>query len=240
MPIPEDYASPTALEEALEGYNAAIVSLMDELDAVLREASENASTTVGMVYKNLEATKFAIDETLSQIRDANESMAPKIKVGDRFNKIVYDSWFQLVVGGVIIAVFTLYLPGLIGFGTSVEQAQKIPDTGLILGETYRIVGGKSYAIDDQDFDSGTLVSLRWHDGKLTTRDEDTDEVIKKETESIRALLSSSTGQSWTGPITQGVPFTAGNCASGGLVMNLIEQPSRKEGTFLARFLKQKC
>ena len=56
---------------------------MDELDAVLREASENASTTVGMVYKNLEATKFAIDETLSQIRDANESMAPKIKVGDR-------------------------------------------------------------------------------------------------------------------------------------------------------------
>ena len=166
------------------------------------------------------------------------SKIPELK--DRFIKILYDEWFKIIIGGVIIAVISFYLPYIFGDHSGGGSIQPTPESGLLLGQTYIIEPDKSYSIDEADFDSGTVISYNWKDASHTTRDSETNQVITISKEVISATMAINSGQTFNGEVSQGRPFNAGNCDVGGLIMHLMEKPVRASDTLKVRLVKKSC
>ena len=165
------------------------------------------------------------------------SKASELKA--RLIKIIYDEWFKIIVGGVIIAVISFYLPYIFGDqgGGSIKP---IPQSGLLLDETYMIKPNKSYSIDEVDLDNGTVISYNWRDVAHTTRDSETNQIITISREVVSATMAINSGQTFNGVVSQGRPFNAGNCDVGGLIMHLMDKPIRASDTLKIRLVKKSC
>ncbi len=161
------------------------------------------------------------------------------KLKNKALKVIYDEWFKIIVGGAIVAVFAYSLPMLWG-GFYNDSIIPSPDRGISLGSTYSIKEKRSYPIDDPKFQNGTLISLSWGDSKLTTRHAETNEIVVLMQQVVTATMSSSSGRTWNGTISQGQPFNAGNCEVGGLIMHLMQAPVRKDAEFKVRVVELSC
>ena len=172
------------------------------------------------------------------------SKASELKA--RLIKIIYDEWFKIIVGGVIIAVISFYLPFILSDRDDVlsdhdtVSISVIPENGLLLGKTYIIKPNTDYSIDAANFYSGTVISYNWKDVSHTTRTNETNQVIALSKRVVNAKMAINSGKKFMGEVSLGRPFSAGYCNLGGLIMHLMDEPVPSSNTFKIKLQKKSC
>ncbi|MCF6319468.1 MAG: hypothetical protein L3J83_09370 [Proteobacteria bacterium] len=79
--IPEDYASPQALNEALENFRIMLIRGKEQLEENVSRLKLDSPMTLSIVHKNLVSCLHAVDETLAQLADAKAKIPENVTTG---------------------------------------------------------------------------------------------------------------------------------------------------------------